>query len=75
MSIYSEYACGYISRAEFEQSARVENRRERYLDDRQQALDAMSDACRECQYNDEEMGECGYGFKFTNCPELGTGEA
>lgn len=73
MSIYSDYACGALTEAEFKAYAEYENRKERYFDERQQMLDGLWIRCSECQHKDEE-GECEYGFTYTNCPELGSGE-
>ena len=74
ISIFSEYELGYISDDEFRSYGARMNREERAYTERMMALDAMKDACIECQYHDEETGECEYGFECTNCPELGTGE-
>lgn len=73
MSIYSDYACGALTESEFRAYAEYENRKARYFDERQMILDSLSIQCSECQYKDEE-GECEYGFSYTNCPELGSGE-
>ena len=74
MSIYSDYACGALSDEEFRSYGAYENRKERYFEERQMLLDSLSSQCDDCQYKDEETGECEYGFKYTNCPELGSGE-
>lgn len=73
ISIYSDYALGYIDDDEFRSACKEENARERYFDEKQQMLDGLWIRCSECQYKDEE-GECEYGFTYTNCPELGSGE-
>ena len=72
MSIYSDYACGALTKEEFKAYAEFENRKARYFDERQEMLDGLWIQCSECQYKDEE-GECEYGFEYTNCPELGSG--
>lgn len=74
LSIFSEYRLGYIDKAEFDSYCAREDAEERAYTERMMALDAMKDACIECQYHDEETGECEYGFECTNCPELETGE-
>ena len=73
MSIYSEHALGYMDDDEFRSACARENRRERYFEERQEMLDGLWIQCSECQYQDEN-GECEYGFEYTNCPELGSGE-
>lgn len=73
ISIFSDHACGAISDDEFRDYCAIENRKERYFDERQMILDSLSSQCDDCQYKDEE-GECEYGFTYTNCPELGSGE-
>jgi hypothetical protein len=74
MSIYSDYALGYMDDDEFRNACKEENARERYFDERQMILDSLWCQCNDCQYHDEETGECEYGFSYTNCPELGSGE-
>ncbi len=72
MSIYSDHACGAISDDEFRDYCALENREERYFNERQMILDELFFQCGKCQYHDEETGECEYGFTYTNCPELGS---
>lgn len=74
MSIYSDHALGYMDDDEFRSACEEENARERYFDERQMILDSLWCQCNDCQYHDEVTGECEYGFSYTNCPELGSGE-
>lgn len=73
MSIYSDHALGYLDDNEFRSECARENRKARYFEERQEMLDGLWIRCSECQYKDEE-GECEYGFTYTNCPELGSGD-
>lgn len=74
MSAYSDWHCGAIDKSEYESICRREEGLDREYMERMMMLDAMKDACIDCQYHDEETGECECGFECTNCPELGTGE-
>lgn len=71
MSAYSDFMGGYISEEEYKMDIAYEARRDEYLTLRQMELDALKDACMECEHHNDETGECEYGFDFKDCPELG----
>ena len=71
MSIYSEYALGYIDKAEFDSYCAREDAKERAYMERMLYEDACYERCEQCELWDDEEGRCESGEDIFNCTLVG----
>lgn len=67
MSYISDYKCGAISESEYRDYATLENRKDRYYEERMEMEDAAKERCYACEGYDEETGFCELGEKPLTC--------
>lgn len=67
MSAYSDWKCGAISDSEYRFYCNEEARRDRIREEREAEILCAYEACRECEYYDNEEGECKDGFDSIEC--------
>ena len=67
MSFISDYKCGAISESEYRDYGALENRKERYYEERMEMEDAAKERCYSCEGYDEENCFCEFGEKPLTC--------